>query len=50
MRRCSHTRISVHFGQNQSGHTLPQVMPDFREKFVKPVIQFAKGVFRKCLS
>ncbi|TFK77868.1 hypothetical protein K466DRAFT_571206, partial [Polyporus arcularius HHB13444] len=36
---------AVHFGQNQSGHTLPQVMPDFREKFVKPLIQFAKGVF-----
>ncbi|TFK79901.1 hypothetical protein K466DRAFT_605774 [Polyporus arcularius HHB13444] len=36
---------AVHFGQNQSGHTLPEVMPDFREKYIKPMINFAKGVF-----
>ncbi|KAI0693252.1 hypothetical protein C8T65DRAFT_699288 [Cerioporus squamosus] len=36
---------AVHFGQNQIGHTLPQAMPDFREKIIKPMIHFAKGVF-----
>lgn len=38
------TSLSIHFGTNPSGHTFGQVTPDFKEKYMRPLVFFAKGV------
>ncbi|KAI0695071.1 hypothetical protein C8T65DRAFT_698838 [Cerioporus squamosus] len=37
--------FSVHFGVNQSGHSLPQVTQDYRDRYITPMVRFAKGVY-----
>ncbi|KAI0750101.1 hypothetical protein C8Q80DRAFT_1120162 [Daedaleopsis nitida] len=39
--------FAVHLGRNTSGHTLDQAVPDFRERYIRPMIHFAKGVYPK---
>ncbi|KAI0712131.1 hypothetical protein C8Q76DRAFT_693823 [Earliella scabrosa] len=37
--------FAMHFGKTPSGHTLAQAFPDFRENYIRPMIQFAQTVY-----
>ncbi|RPD70554.1 hypothetical protein L226DRAFT_525851 [Lentinus tigrinus ALCF2SS1-7] len=37
--------FGVHFGTNASGHMLDEATENYQEKFVQPMVRFAKGVY-----
>ncbi|KAH9846691.1 hypothetical protein C2E23DRAFT_890672 [Lenzites betulinus] len=39
------TSFACHFGTTPTGHTFDQVVPNFKDQFIRPMVHFAKGVY-----